>query len=591
MVQATLQSALGAHQRGDLAAAIEGYRKVLAQNPDHADAQALLGVALSAMGQHDEALALLSRALETDPSAALFKLHYGNALMEAGRLEESAAIFREGLAQAPGRAEFPYNLANVLRQMGQWEEAGELYEKAVSLAPSHAQARNNLASVLAHFERFEEALVQLREVLQSAPDYFDAWLNLCNFAEKAGHFALAHEAGVNAATLQPQNESAWLGLGVALNKLGRDEEALVAYREAVRLKPDWTEVWDNIGQTLQFLGRLGEAEEAYRKTIDLAGQSVPDADVLVMDEKAFGNRHWHLALLELLKGDLRHGFARYRARFGEVGGLERPVWPQPVWRGQELAGRTILVLDEQGMGDTLMLARYLPMLKARGAKVVLHVHPALAPVFEGWDGVDFVIPRGQRIPDFDFYATTFDLPFAFQTTMQNIPALVPYLPRLVPDEKTRLPDGGGRKVGIAWAGAPLHKHDARRSLPLSLVAALFDSEAVQFYSFNRDKRDGDDLLLAHHKVVDLADRLHDFGDTARFMDQMDLIISCDTSTAHLAGALGKPVWTLLPYAPDWRWLTGRADSPWYPTMRLFRQSAPADWAGVVGAVRQALHGL
>lgn len=584
---ATLQEALAAHQRGDLDSAIAGYRAVLAALPQQADALALLGVALSAKGEHESALASLSRAVAFDPRAALFRLYLGNAQTEAGDLKAAAESFTAGGTLAPDRAEFPYNLGNVLRLDGAWSEAGEAYERALALDGGHVEARNNLASVLAHFERFKEACAHLQKAVADAPDYFDAWLNLCNFAEKEGDFELAFQAGVAAAQLRRNSKEAWLGLGVALNKMGRDGEALAAYREAVRIAPDWTEAWDNLGQTCQFLGRLDEAEAAYRKTIELAGQMMDDDDVLTCEESALGSRHWHLALLELLKGDLRHGFARYRARFAESKRFARPDNGKPVWRGQDVEGKIVLIYDEQGMGDALMMVRYLPLIEAWGAaRVLFVVHPALVPVL-GSCGAE-VIARGQPVPDFDFHASIFDLPFIFGTNTDNIPVAQGYVPSLPPSANTALPQTDKLRVGIVWAGAPLHKHDARRSVPLALLRPLLARPEVRFYSLNRDKREGDAALLAQYGVSDLAERIQTFGDTARFIAQMDLVLSCDTSTAHLAGAMGRPVWTLLPFAPDWRWLTGRTDSPWYASMRLFRQRVAGDWAGVIADVGEAL---
>ncbi len=383
---------------------------------------------------------------------------------------------------------------------------------------------------------------------------------------------------------------AWFGLGVALSRLDRHEEALLAYQNALKLNPRWPEVWDNLAQTYQFLNRLDEAEKAYRATVEAAGQTIKDDGTRRIDEKEYGNRHWHLALLELLKGDLKNGFARYRARFEDVGGLARPAYPVPVWQGQDLNGKTILVMDEQGLGDCLMLLRYFPLLKQRGPHVWLLAHPALVPLLEGWDVVDRLIPRGQEVRDFDFFASIFDLPYAFETTLETIPSDVPYLPMPQSDASTKLDLHIGKKhVAVVWGGAPKHKQDLKRSIPLSVLASLFDNADVQFFSLNRDKREGDDELLATLPVVDLAPRLNNFREAAQYMAQMDLIITCDTATAHLAGALGKPVWTLLPFAPDWRWLIERDDTPWYPTMRLFRQIRRGDWDEVIARVRQELY--
>lgn len=588
MTAETLRLALEAHRNGDVQTAEAGYRAVLAQDHEQADAWALLGVALDAQGKKEKALECLDRAIHLDPQAALFSFYRGNVLAAAQDWPEAIAAFRKASELAPTSPDILYNFSNALREGGCFEEAEKAYLKTLRLAPDHFMARNNLALVYEALERRNEAIAMLEQVVKEAPDYLDGWLNLSSLTEKAGHYERALSAAEKARALAPQDARCWLGVGVAFSRMNRDAEALLAYLEAVRLNPDWTEAWDNVGQTYQNLNRLTEAQEAFRRCIASAGQTIKDEDSRLVDESEYGNRHWHLALLELLKGDLRRGFARYRARFKDVKGLARETWPRPVWQGENLTGKTILVMDEQGMGDCLMMARYVPLLKQRGAKVKLYVGAPLVPLFKEWDAIDGIFAHGERISDFDFYASIFDLPYVFETTLETIPSQVPYLPALPPDEKTRLDASALPRVGVVWAGAPLHKHDWKRSVPLAVFKTLFEEKSFRFYSFNRDQRDGDEAILKEHDVIDLTPLLTDFAASARLMGQMDLIVSCDTATAHLAGALGRPVWTLLPFAPDWRWLLEREDSPWYPTMTLFRQKTSGDWADVMARVKNAL---
>lgn len=584
-----MTQALVAHRSGRWAEAERLYLDEIALHPANADAWALLGCARSSLGQTESALICIEKAIALDPKAGLFPFYLGNVLAESGEAARAVAAFQQSLALQPDLAMAQYNMGNALRLLGRWDEAGQAYEAALRLVPTYVEARQNLALVLEHQERFDDALALLRQVVRLRADDVEAWINLCRVAEVTGHYQEALDAGQWAQALSPNNASVFLGIGVALNRLGRHDQALEAYQTALRLKPDWTEVWDNIGQTYQFMNRLDEALEAFRKTVSAAGQAIPDDDPARVPENRLGDRHWHLALLELLRGDYRNGFARYRARFTALG-LHRPAMTQPVWQGCAIDGKTILVADEQGMGDCLMLARYLPLLKRqRGAKVVLLVQEALVPLFQGWAGVDAVIPRGAPVGDFDYYASIFDLPFAFGTEIESIPQACPYLPVLAPDAATLLPPDPAFRVGVVWAGAPKHKHDARRSLPLASFSRLFDEQAVRFYNMNRDMRAGDAEILARYPaVIDLVPRLTDFAAVARFVQQMDLIITCDTATAHLAGAMGKQVWTLLPFAPDWRWLLDRQDSVWYPTMRLFRQAEPDAWDAVIADVRAAL---
>jgi hypothetical protein len=342
-----------------------------------------------------------------------------------------------------------------------------------------------------------------------------------------------------------------------------------------------------LGQTYQSLNRLEEAETTFRQAIEVDGQTIVGEELREVDESEYGKRHWHLAIIELLRGQYKQGFARYRARAAAIAKLKRLSFPFPLWKGEDVTGKTILVCDEQGYGDTLMLMRFLPLLRARGARVVLSVHPVLVPLLRGWVGADVVIAHEEKVPGCDTFCSSFDLPHRLNTTLENLPCEVPYLPVLTPDERTSLPKDGF-KIGVVWGGSPLHLADAKRSVPLAIFAGLFSVEGVKFYSFNRDLKAGDAELLPHYDIENLTPRLTDFAAAARLIGQMDLVITCDTATAHLAGGLGKKTWILLPFAPDWRWLTGRDDSPWYPTVRLFRQLKPNDWTSVVATVKTAL---
>lgn len=583
-----LQHAIACHQHGQLAEAESLYRTVLGTTPEHPDALALLGVLCDGLGRHEEAAELIARAGKLDPSAAIFKLYLGNALLNAKRLSESIVAFHQAIALQPDLAEAHYNLGNALRLSKDWVRAISAYEKAIGLRPGYAEAHNNLALAHVHEKQYEIALAYAKKAVTLAPNYGEAWLTLCNVAEQCKDYPLALEAGQRNIQLLPDNHRAWFGYGVALNRLNRNEEALDAYHHALQLNPERADIWDNLGQTYQSLNRLEEAEATFRKTIDVAGQTIKDENNRVVREEEYGGRHWHLALLELLRGKYIQGFSRYRARFEDVGGLVRPNYSKPLWQGEDVSGKTLLIWDEQGFGDTLMLCRYLPLLKERGARIIFSVHPVLKPLFENWLGADVLVVHGSAVSGFDYHASVFDLPHLFGTTLETIPTSFPYLPQMKPDATTQLDDDRHPKVGVVWGGSPLHTNDSKRSIPLALFSDLFKQPGVHFFSLNRDMKPGDEELLPGLSITDLAPRLTTFAESAQFVGQMDLIITCDTATAHLAGGLGKQVWTLLPFAPDWRWLSDRSDSPWYPSMRLFRQSTLGDWNSVIEQTQQAL---
>jgi len=593
-LSALLNQAISLHQLGKLDEAEKLYRDLLGQEPKQADALALLGLVRAAKGDGGEALALIDRAIDADPKSPLFQLHRGNVLAGLKNFPEAATAFRRAAELQPSWADAHYNLANALRGAGDWTGAIASYENAIRAKPNYPEAFNNLALALVHEKKYEEALAASKKSVQLAPKYGDGWLTLCNIAEQVKDYPLAVEAGKKNVEFLPDNHRAWFGYGVALNRVDRNEEAVTAYKRALELKPDRADIWDNLGQTYQSMNRLDEAEAAFRKTIEVAGQAIPGEGAREVAEEEYGNRHWHLALLELLMGKYKEGFARYRSRFRDVGGLSRQKFSRPVWKGEDIAGKTVLVTDEQGFGDTLMLARYLPLMKKRGAKIVFSLHPVLRPLFEGWPAIDRIIVHGDTIQstEYDFHASVFDLPHIFGTTLETIPTDIPYLPILPPSEETRLEGDGRPKIGVVWGGSPLHANDTRRSVPLKIFGELFFDKKFQFFSLNRDKKAGDIEELPKYPVTDLAPRIKTFADGARFTQQMDLIITVDTATAHLAGGMGKKTWVLLPFAPDWRWLVGRSDSVWYPaTYRLFRQPKISDWQGAVDQVKEALEKL
>ncbi len=583
-----LNQAITAHQTGNLVEAERLYRAVLQADARQADALALLGLVLGAKGDFAEAIKCVDLAVTLDPQSALFHFHRGTILTTAHKLPEAIDAFRRAIAIKPEFPQAYYNLANALRAHGDWVNAITAYRSTLKQQPDFAEAYNNLALSLVHEKQYDEALEQAKKSVAIAPHYGEGWRTLCNIAEQVKDFPLALTAGERCVQLMPDSHFSWFGYGVALNRMDRNEEAIEAYKRALQLKPERVDIWDNLGQTYQSMNRLEEAEAAYRTCIEVAGQVISDEATRNVAEKDYGNRHWHLALLELLRGNLAAGFARYRSRFKDVGGLKRPNFSRPLWKGEDLIDKTILITDEQGFGDTLMFCRYLPMLKQRGAKIIFSVHKVLQPLFQDWQGQDILITHGDTVPPYDFYASVFDLPHLFGTTLDTVPADIPYLPMLQTDEATRLPTDARPRIGVVWGGSPAHGNDARRSIPLKIVAELFKDTRFQFYSLNRDMKAGDAELLPTLPITDLTPRIKNFADGAKLVRQLDLIITCDTATAHLAGGLGIPVWVMLPFAPDWRWLTNRSDNPWYPSIRLFRQPKIGDWAGVVSQVQDAL---
>lgn len=370
-------------------------------------------------------------------------------------------------------------------------------------------------------------------------------------------------------------------LGLVFHAMGELGRAVECYRQAIDLNANYAEAWSNLGLALEADGRPAEAIPCYERTIAM--------------QPEFAQAHWNLSLVLLVTGDLSRGWREYewRLKTPELAGEARR-FSQPAWNGDPLGGKTILLHPEQGFGDAIQFIRYLPQLNSLGGKIIVEVQPALKRLFAQISGIERVIVKGETLPHFDVHCPLLSLPFHFGTTLDNLPAQTPYLcadPHSAELWRQRIPDthGARMKVGLVWAGSPKHKNDRNRSIELDQFNVLGDIPDLAFFSLQKvsgANQAGQPTVNFH--VHDLMAYAEDFADTAALIDQLDLVLCVDTSVAHLAGAMGKPTWVLLPFAPDWRWLQERSDSPWYPSMRLFRQRKIGDWNEILLRVREAL---
>jgi hypothetical protein len=353
------------------------------------------------------------------------------------------------------------------------------------------------------------------------------------------------------------------------------DQAIAEFQQAIKLDPNLAAAHSNLGVVFKDLGRLDEAKACYRKAIQLK----PD----------YADAHWNLALILLRQGDLKEGFAEYEWRRFVRSAAPVPILAMPQWKGEPLRGKSIVLYPEQGLGDAIQFVRYIPMVAEHGAQVVVACPPNLRSLFEPAFPMAQFINFDGSFPPIDVHCSLISLPLAFGTDLNSIPAQIPYLradQALVDKWSSRLgPRDGRRRVGIAWAGNPAHYNDRNRSIALSELAPLFEAKNTQFFSLQKDKRPGDALPTT---VADFTTEFTDFGETAAFTENLDLVIAVDTSVVHLAGAIGKPTWVLLPFVTDWRWLLDRDDSPWYPTIRLFRQSNLGSWKEPVEAIIRSL---
>ena len=548
-VDRMLGAAVSQHQAGRLAEAKRLYAEVLSQEPQNVLALHLLGVIEYQEGDARRASELIGQAVALRPDYAEAHSNLGNALRDQGKFEEAVAACRRALALKPDFAEAHNNLGNALGDQGKFEDAVAAYRRALALKPDYAEAHNNLGSALRNQDQLEDAVAAYRRALALKPDNAEAHSNLGNALRDQGQLEAAVVACRRALELRPDYAEALNNLGAALNDQGQLEDAVAAYRRALALKPDYAEAHHNLSQTLLLAGRLEEGWPEYEY--------------------------------------------RWQAKWFRPGVQDLDA---PLWDGAPLDGKTVLVHAEQGLGDTIQFARYLPRIAERGGRVLFEVPKRLKWLMTGAKGVAALVENGGPPPAFDCHVPLLSLPRIFGTDLDSIPATVPYLdpPKRSADSwSSRVGQLPGLKVGICWQGNPENLADRKRSCRLAAFAPLAGLDGVTLISLQKGAGEEQlDRLPADVHIERLGDTFDAgadaFRDTVTVLRRLDLVITIDTATAHLAGALARPTWVLLPFIPDWRWQLGREDSPWYPSFRLFRQPKLGDWDAVFGDVARAL---
>ena len=527
------------------------------------------------LGRAEEAEAACRKALDLKPDLPEAHLNLGNALKDQGRPEAAIASYRRVLQLRPDDAQALHSLGLALRETGQPEAALPLLRRARDSRADFPEADINLGNALRDLGRLDEAIGCFRSAIASRPDYPEAFNNLGEALTEQGRPDEAVAVLRRALALRPDFPEAHSNLGNALRQLGALDEAVTHCRRAIALRPAFAEAHNNLGLAWHEQARLDEAIGSVRQAIALR-PDYPDA-------------HKNLALLLLTVGDLPAGWAEYEWRWQTAHQrAARRDFPRPQWRGEAAEGRTLLIHAEQGFGDMVQFCRYVPMAAARGLRVILEVQAPLLRLLRGLPGADQVLAFGEALPEFDLHCPILSLPLAFGTTLASIPSAGPYLradAAGVAAWRTRLAaTGQDLRVGLAWAGNPLAGADRRRSIAPDRLAPLFDVSGVRFFTLQK----GGPAAPARFPLTDHMEAMADFADTAALIAALDLVISVDTAVAHLAAALGKPVWLLDRFAPCWRWLLGRRDSPWYPTLRLYRQTRPDDWESVLAEVARDL---
>ncbi len=576
----TLAAALEKHRAGDLAAARALYDDVLATNPLDFDALHLKGALLRRLGDAAAAVALIEKAIAAVPARALdAQLNLANALFDAGRHADSIRHYDQALAATPDDAGAWTRRGDAQQLLGQNADCVESYKRALALAANAPATWYNLGLALRKLERPQESLDAVERAIALRPAYGDALKLAGNALTTLGRMREAGERFAAALAHKPDDAELESGLAHALHMQGQHAEARAHYDRAIALRPGFTEAYFN--RAVLSL-----------ETLDMAA-GLADFENAIAADPNHAMAHRAASAVLLATGEFKRGWDEYewRWRGGQPDDRNRD-FGAPRWQGDfDLAGKRILLHAEQGFGDTIQFVRYVPMVAALGARIVLEVQPALLPLFAGLAHVETLIGWRDPIPPVDCHCPLMSLPHAFGTTLETIPAPKSYLaaePARVAAWRQYLGDKPGLRVGFACSGSTTHKNDANRSIPIDAFLGVA-SGAERFFCLQKDFRAADRAWLANRPdIAVLNDKLHHFADTAALIAALDLVLCVDTSVAHLAGALGKPVWVLVPYNADWRWLQKRSDSPWYPSMRLFRQKRSGDWREALADVAAAL---
>ena len=643
-VEGLLHRGVASHRLGKIDEAKTFYERVLSYQRANFDALQLLALANSTQGNYVAALKFYTEAASCNPSNANIHHNIANLLAELGKLEEAVFSYETSLALEPENCEVLKNKGITLQDLGRFDEAVSTYRKVLAIDPTETESLNNLGVVYTIQNSFDDALQALSQAIVLNPAYSEAHYNRANaYSAISQHeraltdyknaillnssFAQAHKKQgdtlLELHRLQEALDSYTLAIGqgletcqlynnrsVVLSKLAKFDEAVSSARKALELDSSYVEAWSNLGFALRHQNQYREAVSSYRSALDLNPEHLESNynlgsllytlgegrearryyDRALSADPAHPLANWNKSLLLLLLGDYLEGWALYEWRLkSDDAGSKYPSFSEPAWRGDEdIQGKRLLIHAEQGLGDMLQFCRYAPLVLERGAEVILEVPRPLVSVIETLHPDISVVIKGEQLPEFDFHCPVMSLPYAFKTTLATIPSAEKYLSSdaaKVAVWSKKLGEKTGKRVGLVWSGAPGHQNDHNRSIALSDLTPLLDMPC-EWHSLQKDYRSTDiDTLATLPQLHQHQDALTDFSDTAALIECMDLVITVDTSVAHLAGALGKPVWVLLPHVPDFRWLLERTDSPWYPSARLFRQSEIGQWESLIREVR------
>lgn len=566
---------------GQLEAAKTSYRKAIELQPNNPQAHASLGALFQGLGQINEAVTCYDTALRIKPDSFEARYNRAVALQVAERPLEALAGFDQALALVPGFVDGHFRRGVVLQQLGRLDAAVAAYDRVTTLLPTHAEAFYNKGVALAGLHRFEDAIASYDKAIATKADFSQAHGNRGAALLKLQRWDDALSSLDRSIELAPQYTEAMVNRGVVLHALQRWDEALASYAHALNADPRSINAHINRGVALHACNQLDAALESYDQAIALQ----PEA----------AEAHFFKSLILLLRGQFRIGWDEYRWFWKTPNGAARlRTFAQPTWTGHEsVDGCRVLVHSEQGLGDMIQFCRYARLLADRGAYVILEAPSSLMEVLHGLEGVSEWVRKGDPLPQFDYQCLLLSLPGIFETDLDSIPTSGAYLTC----ERSKLAQWQQRlgpvrqpRVGLVWSGSKEHMNDAHRSLPLGTLLSQLPL-GFDYVSLQKELRNSDlEALESRSDVRHFGDAIVDFADTAALCELVDVVVSVDTSVAHLAAAMGRPTWVLLAAVPDWRWLQAREDSPWYASVRLFRQPVPGDWNTVLQTAVQTLIG-
>jgi tetratricopeptide (TPR) repeat protein len=615
LIEARFGAAMDQYRKGDLSAASKLFAAVAEARPDHAESFRMLGLIAHQARQPGQALGLLARAVQLAPGSAMALLNLGVVLRALDRPEEALAAYGKAIALAPGKASTWFNRGNLLCSLGRREQGLDDYARATALAPDQFDIHAARAAALRELGRLDDALAAYARALELRPDHVETLVARANALREAGREADAVAAYDGAIALMPSHAEAHHNRGSALLALGRPADALASHERAVALAPDNPSGHNNLGNALRALGRADEALAAYQRALALRpafadalsnrgitlndlgrfNESMADFEQALAIDPDYAEARWNQSLGDLALGRFERGWEDYEARWKLKANLaaSKRAW-QPLRRdATAIAGKRILVRWEQGLGDTIQFCRLVPLLAAQAEHVAFAPQPALARLMRSLPG-DFDLVAPDDGGAYDIELPLLSLPYLLGLGLDTVPADIPYLaaePERVEHWRRRIGDGGLR-IGICWDGSATSPV-LGRSFPVRLLAPIARLPGIRLISLQKGK--GTDQLgdLPPGMKIETLGEDFDSGhgafvDSAAVLSLCDLVISCDTAIAHLAGALGIRTWVALKHVADWRWLRDRSDSPWYPTMRLFRQRVAGDWEGVFEAMQREL---